>query len=196
MNSGCSVPSALVRKALFSATTIPRVEPKEPNITVKNSESDLVEGVQIVAIADNNTTKSSKTDVQGKAALTIPTRRQYQLLAAHPNYPGVIIAKWDPGEDLVVTLDVSDSTGSVIFHSTGYIPGLEGRLTPILDTSSRTYLYADNIAINGGENQPATFVVDEPFEIEDSNGIVMQVRVLHIQWRTSLIQYVHPKFNR
>lgn len=196
VNSGYSVPSALVRKALFSATTIPRVDPKEPTVTVKNSESELVSGAQVVAIADNDTTKSSETDAQGNAALTIPTRRQYQLLVAHPSYPGAIIAKWDPGEDLVVTLDVSDSTGSVICHSTGHIPGLQGRLNPILDTSNRMYLYADNIAINGGENQPATFTIDEPFELEDSNGVVMQVRALHIQGRTALIQYVHPKFDR
>ncbi|WP_258240456.1 TIR domain-containing protein [Pseudidiomarina homiensis] len=196
VNSGYSVPSSLVRKALFSATTVPRVDPKEPTVTVKNSESNLVEGAQVVAIADNGTTKSSTTDAEGNVILTIPTRRQYQLMVAHPNYPGAIIAKWDPGEDLVVTLNASDSTGSVICHSTGYIPGLQGRLNPILDTSNRTYLYADNIAINGGENQPATFGIDEPFELEDSNGVVMQVRVLHIQGRTSLIQYVHPKYDR
>nr|WP_298414178.1 TIR domain-containing protein [uncultured Halomonas sp.] len=196
VNSGYSVPSSLVRKALFSATTVPRVDPKEPTVTVKDSESSLVEGAQVVAIADNDTIKSSETGAQGSAILTIPTRRQYQLMVAHPNYPGAIIEKWDPSEDLVVTLDASDSTGSVICHSTGYIPGLQGRLNPILDTSNRTYLYADNIAINGGDNQPATFGIDEPFELEDSNGAVMQVRVLHIQGRTSLIQYVHPKYDR
>lgn len=73
--------------------------------------------------------------------------------------------------------------------STGHIPGLEGRLNPILDTSNRMYLYADNIAVNGGVQRPASFEVDVPFELEDSNGVVMQVRVLHIQGRTSLLQY-------
>jgi len=196
VNSGYSVPSALIRKSLFSAATIPRTDQKQPTITVKSSQADHIGGAQVVAIADNDTTKSSKTDEDGRAVLTIPTRRQYQLLVAHPKYPGAIIHKWDPGEDIVVTLDASENTGSVICHSTGYIPGLEGRLNPILDTGNRTYLYADNIAINGGENQPATFKVDQPFELEDSNGTVMQVRVLHIQGRTSLIQYVHPNFDR
>jgi hypothetical protein len=162
---------------------------------VKGSDSDFISGAQVVAIANNNTTKASRTDSQGEAMLTIPTRRQYQLLIAHPQYPGAIIHQWDPGEDITVTLTSSESTGSVICHSTGYIPGLEGRLNPILDTSSRTYLYADNIAIDGGKNQPATFNLDKPFELEDSNGTVMQVRVLHIQGRTSLIQYVHPRLD-
>ena len=79
--------------------------------------------------------------------------------------------------------------------STGHIPGLEGRLNPILDTHRRTYLYADNIAINGGDQQPATFEVDVPFELEDSNGVVMQVRVLYIQGSTSLLQYTQVRHN-
>ena len=100
---------------------------------------------------------------------------------------------WDPIDNATVTLFTSENTGSVICVSTGYIPGLEGRLNPILDTHHRHYLYADNIAINGGVQQPATFEVDVPFELEDSNGVVMEVRVLHIQGRTSLLQYAHVR---
>jgi hypothetical protein len=55
------------------------------------------------------------------------------------------------------------------------------------------YLYADNIAINGGVQQPSTFEVDVPFELEDENGVFMQVRVLHIQGRTSLLQYAFAR---
>ena len=77
--------------------------------------------------------------------------------------------------------------------TTGRIPGLEGRLNPKLDTNRRMYLYADNIAIDGGVQQPATFQVNVPFELEDSNGVVMQVRILHIQGRTSLLQYAFPR---
>lgn len=106
-----------------------------------------------------------------------------------------MVNSWDPGEDLKATLALAENTGSVLCMSMGYIPGLEGRLNPILDTSNRTYLYADNIAIDGGKNQPATFKVDEPFELEDSNGVVMQVRILYIQGRTSLLQYVHPRYD-
>jgi hypothetical protein len=40
-----------------------------------------------------------------------------------------------------------------------------------------TSLYADNVAINGGVLQPATFQVNEPFELEDSNGVVTFVTV-------------------
>src|ERR1700730_1996566 len=48
-----------------------------------------------------------------------------------------------------IVLPRTDNVGSMVIDSTGYIPGLAGRLTPILDSINRTYLYADNIAIDG-----------------------------------------------
>ena len=168
---------------------MPRVDPKMPRISVYSTGGSPVPEANVVAIADNATTRSATTDQEGVAHLIIATRRRYRLMIAHRDFPGAIVNSWDPAEDIKVTLASSENTGSVICMSTGYIPGLEGQLNPILDT--RTYLYADNIAIDGGKNQPATFMVNEPFELEDSNGVVMQVRVLDIQGQTSLLQYTH-----
>ena len=194
INSGLTIPSESIRRSLFSTVAVPRVDPKRPCITVHSTEGRPVNEATIVAIADNNTTKSAKTLQDGIAELIIPTRRQYKLLIAHPDFPGAIVPSWDPDEDIKVSLAVSEDTGSVICMSTGYIPGLSGRLNPILDTSNITYIYADNIAVDGGRNQPVPFKVNEPFELEDSDGVVMQVRVLHIQGRTSLLQFVHSKY--
>lgn len=196
INSGRTVPSETVRKALFSTATIPRGDPKTPRVSVTSTSGAAVSSATVVAIADNDTTKTEKTDSSGVATLTIPTRRSYQLLVAHSEFPGAVIPSWDPAEDIQVSLAPTENTGSVLCHSTGYIPGLEGRLNPILDTSNRMYLYADNIAINGGGSQPASFKVNHPFELEDCNGVVMQVRVLHIQGRTSLLQFVRPRYDR
>lgn len=196
INSGGTLPSEAVRKALFSTATIPRVDPKTPRVSVMSTSGAAVPAATVVAIADNNTTKTGKTDSSGATTLTIPTRRSYQLLVAHAEFPGAVIPSWDPAEDIQVSLAPTENMGSVLCHSTGYIPGLEGRLNPILDTSNRMYLYTDNIAINGGENQPATFNLNHPFELEDCNGVVMQVRVLHIQGRMSLLQFVRPRYDR
>jgi hypothetical protein len=195
ISSGRTIPSESVRKALFSTISIPKINPKISLIKINSSLGEPIQGASVIAIADNNTTKSSVSDEQGIAALTISTRRNFQLLIAHPRYPGAIIQSWDSGEDMNVTLATTENTGSVICMSTGYIPGLQGRLNPILDTSNRTYLYADNIAINDGENQPATFLINNPFDLEDCDGVIMQVRVLHIQGSTSLLQFVHPKYD-
>jgi len=193
INSGRTIPSESIRRAVFSVSSAPRVDPIHSRIFVVSSSGHPVAGAEIVAIADNGTTKSGGTSVNGVCELSIPTRRLYHLLVAHPRHPGAIFHSWDPNVDLTVTVADSENTGSVICHSTGYIPGLEGRLNPIRDTHDRMYLYADNIAIDAGVQQPATIEVDVPFELEDSNGVVMQVRVLHIQGRTSLLQYTYQR---
>ncbi len=195
VNSGGTVPSESIRKSLFSTNSIPKSNPGKSLVTVTSSLGEPVHGVQVVAIADNNTTKSSSSDENGIAELTISTRRNYQLLVAHPNYPGATIQAWDSGEDVNVTLAATEKVGSIICMSTGFIPGLQGRLNPILDTNSRRYLYASNIAINGGQIQPVNFSINDPIELEDCDGVVMQVRVLHIQGRTSLLQFVHPTYD-
>lgn len=175
VNSGKTVPSESVRKSIFTTNSIPKVHPSISKITTISTLGDAVEGATVVAIADNNTTKSASSKSNGIAELTISTRRNYQLLVSHPDYPGAIVQAWDSAEDLRITLASTDNTGSVICTSTGYIPGLQGKLNPILDTSNRTYLYADNIAIDGGKNQPAAFSIDVPFELEDCDGVIMQV---------------------
>jgi hypothetical protein len=193
VNSGRTIPSESIRRAMFSVSSAPNVDALRPRISVVSSNGRPVVAAKITAIADNGTTKNGSTSTDGVAELSIPTRRLYQLLVAHPEHPGAVIPSWDPSTDLKVTIADSENTGSIICHSTGHIPGLEGRLNPILDTHNRMYLYADNIAIGGGLQQPVTFEVDAPFELEDSNGVVMQVRVLYIQGRTSLLQYVFPR---
>lgn len=193
VNSGRTIPSESIRRAMFSVSSVPRVDPIHASVAVVSSEGLSVAGATVMAIADNDTTKCAVTPSDGVASIQIPTRRLYQLLVAHPECPGAVVRSWDPQEDITVTLFATENTGSLICMSTGYIPGLDGRLNPILDTSNRSYLYADNIAIDGGIQQPATFRVDVPFELEDSNGVVMQVRVLHIQGRTSLLQYVFAR---
>ena len=130
--------------------------------------------------------------MNGTAALCVQTRRNYCLLIAHPEFPAAIVERVDPADAIGVVLQRTDNVGSLIIDSTGYIPGLSGRLSPILDTQNRTYLYADHIAINGGAVQPATFRVNEPFELEDANGVVTFVTVKLIAGRTSVLQYLRP----
>src|SRR5262249_41207131 len=79
--------------------------------------------------------------------------------------------------------------GKVTIGSTGYINGLNGRLNPILDSLNRTYLYADNIAIEGGKNQPVTFSPNQPFLVEDSLGNQFELKVLSITNDSSTIEY-------
>lgn len=193
VNSGRTIPSESLRKSFFSTASLPKIEPLVLRIIIKSSTGELIPSASIVAIADNNTIKQGTTDANGCLTLEILTRRNYSILVAHPEFPGVIIPKWDPAEDIEITLLPTETIGSVIINGTGYIKGLQGRLNPILDNINRTYLYADNIAINGGKGQPVTFEINIPVTLEDCNGVIIEASFLHVQGNTSLIQYYHPR---
>lgn len=191
--SGRTVPSENIRKSLSPMTKVPKVEPSTFQVTFKNEQGIPITHSSILLLADNNTYLQQVTDVNGQVKFQINTRRNYKLYFANSSYPAYIVENIDPTNDLACTIHSSENIGSLICESgTGHIPKLKGRLNPILDTSHRTYLYADNIAINGGGQQPATFKTNEPMDLEDCDGIIMQVTIKDIQGRSSLIEYVKP----
>lgn len=192
--SGGTIPSENLRKALFTIMPIPKIEPHELLITVINRESQLgIQNVNIVLSAENGTYLSTSTDEQGLGRIKIQTRRLYSVLIAHPNYPSVLIERLDLEADLKIELSEIENVGSIIIQSTGYIPGLAGRLNPIFDSSRRMYLYADNIAIDGGKNQPVTFTLNNILTLEDSQGIIMNLIFRFVNGRTTaLIDYIKP----
>jgi hypothetical protein len=189
VSAGGSVPTELVRKDYSISSVSPTAGPTSFSLLVHDDEGTPVEGCTVTLQADNGTTIDGKTDNSGRCGLDVKTRRIYRLLVAHPAFPAAIVDRIDPSDRARVTLPRTDNVGSVIMHSTGHIPGLKGRLNPILDTSHRTYLYADNIAINGGEGQPATFIINEPIELEDADGAVVYVTVRHIAADVALLQF-------
>ena len=80
--------------------------------------------------------------------------------------------------------------GSILFpQAAGHLPGLRGRLNPIRDTSDRTYLYADNIAIEEGRQQPVPFWFGKPMRLTDAFGSELSVTIIDIIGRSSLVQY-------
>ena len=90
-----------------------------------------------------------------------------------------------------------ENVGSIVIHTTGYINGLEGRLSPIYDSSHRMYLYADNIAINGGMNQPVNISINSTLVLEDSKGVVMNLIFRFINGHTTaLIDYIKPTIDK
>ena len=148
-----------------------------------------IEGVSVCALAKNGTTINAVTDQNGSASLQLRKSQGYALLIAHRQHPSKLIENIGDGGEIDIRLPIGRYVGSLIVHSTGHIPGLNGRLNPILDTSNRTYLYADNISINDGQAQPTTFVVNEPFELEDAQGSRFEVCVKLIVGRTALLDY-------
>ncbi|WP_421477657.1 toll/interleukin-1 receptor domain-containing protein [Agrobacterium tumefaciens] len=194
VSSGGSVPTELVRRDFSTIALSPSRGSSDFVVTVRDDEGSAILGCQITLQADNGTFVDAETDDNGIARFQLAVRRPSILLASHSMFPAVFYENLDPDGGMTVTLPRTDNIGSVTMASTGYIPGLKGRLNPILDTSNRTYLYADNIAIAGGVNQPATFKLNEPLELEDADGVIVYMTVKHIASRVSLIQFTRqPK---
>ena len=72
------------------------------------------------------------------------------------------------------------------------MPGLTGRLNPILDNLARMYLYAANVAIDGGMQQPVQFKLDQPLRLTDVNGVEGIVRFIEMVGKSALVEYEPP----
>jgi len=164
-------------------------------LKVIDNNGNAIIDAQVVLSASNGTFLQSKTNNDGIANFTIKTRREYTVIVSHSNYPSAVVEKYDPNVDLEITLNFIENIGSIIIQDTGYISGLQGRLNPILDSINRMYLYADNIAIDGGKNQPVVFALNQPLSLEDSQGVVMNLIFRFINGRTTaLIDYIKPVY--
>jgi hypothetical protein len=140
----------------------------------------------------NKTWKQATTDVLGQAMIGLHTvDLPMTVFASARGFAAHCERDWIPSEDaLTIELDRLPSGGAVIFSdATGPIPGMQGRLNPIRDTLDRTYLYATNIAINQGQQQPVHFMLGEELRLTDANGVEMTVRIVEIVGRSALVEY-------
>lgn len=148
-----------------------------------------IKEASVTLIAKNATCIAGKTNDGGIAEMQIPTSHDYSLLLTHPEFPAYIVKELDTSNDLQICFSNKNSWGSIICHSTCYLPGLSGRLNLILDTGNRTYLYADNISFDNKTLQPFSFKIDNPFILEDCLGNAFEVVVIFIHGRTSVLNY-------
>ncbi len=148
--------------------------------------------VEILTLFPNKTWKQTTTDENGTAQIDLHTTHlPMTVYAASPGFAAHLEHDWVPAEgQLALEMQSLSDGGSVIFpEATGHIPGLSGRLNPKRDTHDRTYLYASNIAINEGQQQPVTFIPGEDLRLTDADGRELMVRIVAIIGRSALIEY-------
>ena len=175
--------------------TIPAAEteptPATTGIFVQSSGNPLTE-VELLVLFPNKTWKRATTDENGEAQIDLHTTHlPMTVYAAAPGFAAHLEQDWVPEQgELEIKMQSLPHGGSVIFpEATGNIPDLSGRLNPIRDTHDRTYLYASNIAINEGKQQPVTFIPREDLRLTDADGRELMVRIVAIIGRSALLQY-------
>ena len=151
-----------------------------------------IAGTSVLALFPNKTWKPVTTDEHGEAAVDLhSTHLPMTVFTAAAGYTAHLEREWTPSQRaLVVELKLLPEGGSVIFpEGPDHVPGLTGRLNPIRDTLDRTYLYASNIAINEGKQQPVHFVPGEDLRLTDAEGTELLVRIVDIVGRSALVEY-------
>ena len=165
--------------------------PAHAVITVRSAGQPLF-GVDLLALFPNKTWKRSTTNDDGEASVELYTSHlPMTVFAAAARHAARLEREWTPSQG-ALTLDLQPlpDGGSVIFpEAVGHLPTLTGRLNPIRDTIDRTYLYANNIAINHGQPQPVHFAPGEELRLTDANGHKALLRILDVVGRSALIEY-------
>ena len=168
------------------------VEPKPDTDISVHTLGLPVPGAEILLLFPNKTWQHRISDKSGRAQIDLHTTNlPMTVYASAPGFAAYLRPNWMPSSGfLSIEMQTLPDGGSVIFpDATGYLPGLSGRLNPKLDTSNRTYLYATNIAINGGQQQPVHFTFGEDLRLVDADGNELMVRVVDIIGRSALIEY-------
>ena len=175
--------------------TIPAAEtdptPATAGILARHSGTPLP-GVELLVLFPNKTWRRATTNENGNTQIDLHTTHlPMTVFAAASGFTAHLEQDWVPAEGgLAIEMQSLHDGGSVIFsEATGNIPGLSGYLNPIRDTRDRTYLYASNIAINEGQQQPVHFILGEDLRLTDTHGRERSVRIVAIVGKSALLEY-------
>jgi len=157
--------------------TLPAASPPLPegialrvNVTSAATRQPLA-NAHVLALYPNKTYREARTDAFGHADFLLHSRVPMTVFCAALGHKAAVAAERMPNGELALALEAVPHGGSaIIAHRTGHLPGIQGRLNPILDHLDRMYLYADNVAINDGMAQPVHFALNEPMRLTDALG--------------------------
>ena len=153
---------------------------------------DSLPGVNLLTLFPNKTWKQNTTDDDGEAQVDLhSTHLPMTVFAAANGFAAHLEDDWLPvNGTLTIEMERLPGGGSVILpDGPGYLPSLSGQLYPKRDSHDRTYLFASNIAINGGKQQPVHFMRGEDLRLTDAEGKELIVRIVAIIGHSALLEY-------
>jgi len=191
MKALATLTACLVSTTIFAGT-----------ITVKDETGAAVKDAKVFFVHPaKKIYKTQATNEKGEADIKTPNNDAVIVFCAHDNYRAFRKEGVTPEQPLEIRMQKQDGTGSIVFaDGSGMIPGLKGRMNPIWDTivvkgqtKDRFYLYADNISINEGKEQPVGFELNKSLKLEDADGNCFDVTIIDIIQSTSLIEFKKTK---
>lgn len=168
-----------------------KLVPADATVTILSKGKPLAD-VDVLALFPNKTWVRETTNEYGEAMFDLYTTNLPMIVyAASPRFHSGIARDWVPNRGgLLLDLDPLPSGGAaIIAESRGRIPRVNGTLNPIRDAYDRTYLFADNIAIDEGRQQPVPIRLGKPYRLTDPQGVNTSITVVDITGKSSLIEY-------
>ena len=159
-------------KIVLPAARPPVAEGVGVSVVVTRSDTgEPLPGVDVLMLYPNKTYRETRTNALGRAEFVLHARLPMTVLCAAEGFKAHVARDYLPRGPLEVRMRPAPGGGSrIIAKRTGHLSGIRGRLNPILDSLDRTYLYADNVAVNDGQTQPVHFALNEPVRLTDSLG--------------------------
>ena len=134
-----------------------------------------------------------ETDSFGRVRFGFHSEVPITVFCAAPGHRARVERGWRPPVPLSVELEVLANCGSMVIpERTGQLPDLAGRLNPILDNLDRMYLYATNVSIDDGRQQPVHFKLGEAMRLTDVHGAEWMVRFVEIMGNSAVLEYEPP----
>ena len=164
---------------------------------VKARGGATIHGAAVLAAYPDGRYLTGQTDTNGKCRLSLYRVDQEMtiLIAADGHLPfhkAVV-----PGTSEIDSLELEpskDDRRALLFtRSTGYIPGITGRLNPHKDG----YVYGDNIAINGQLAMPAAhFEIGEFLHLIDVYGVETTIRFVVVEDSFRSLSTLSPRLSQ
>lgn len=176
---------------------VPAASPPLPDgiamrVAVRDERSgEPLRQAHVLMLYPNKTFREERTNAFGHADFTLHSRLPMTVLCAAPGFAARVARDHLPDGTLELRMAPMSSGGSLIIaHRAGRLPGIAGRLNPILDRLDRTYLYADNVAINDGLQQPVHFALNEPVRLTDALGASATLRFREMLGASCVFDYL------
>jgi len=156
------------------------------------ADGEPLQDAQLLVLYPNNSREEATTGHDGEACIDLYTSElPMKVYVAARGRKAHCEERWMPSQGtLEVDLRPYPRGGSVIFYGgDGRIPGLTGRLKPMCEPGESAYLYADNVTINRGKQQPVAFYFGEDLRLTDSYGSEALIRIVDVAGKSSLIEH-------
>lgn len=132
----------------------------------------------------------------GDAYTCQPPAPCIKVFAAAPGYEaGVMKVPAGATGAITVSLKPSPTKNSAIIESAGPLPGIQGRVNPILDKTQRLFFYAKEIGLleaNRPAMQPIKFTLKHEINAETATGQRFKIWVIDITQQVSVLEYTMP----